>query len=249
VNETGRVAVVTGVGGGIGAAVASLLAAEGWQVFGLDRKEEDSAAAWGTYLRCDLSAPGEIADTVAAISAQTDRVDTLVNNAALQVNKTLVDTTSEEFELVMGVNLRAPFLLAQGFVPLMRPGSTIVNVSSVHAVATSRGIAAYAASKGAIVALTRAAALELADSGIRVNAVLPGAVDTPMLRAGLARRPQAGGPEEGLRLLAARTPRGKIGRPEEIAQTIYFLASERSSNITGQAVVDDGGATARLSTE
>jgi NAD(P)-dependent dehydrogenase (short-subunit alcohol dehydrogenase family) len=215
VNETGRVAVVTGVGGGIGAAVASLLAAEGWQVFGLDRKEEDSAAAWGTYLRCDLSAPGEIADTVAAISAQTDRVDTLVNNAALQLNKTLVDTTSEEFELVMGVNLRAPFLLAQGFVPLMRPGSTIVNVSSVHAVATSRGIAAYAASKGAIVALTRAAALELADSGIRLNAVLPGAVDTPMLRAGLARRPEAGVPSKACACSRQRPLAARSGDPRD----------------------------------
>jgi NAD(P)-dependent dehydrogenase (short-subunit alcohol dehydrogenase family) len=249
VSEGFRVALVTGASGGIGAATAELFAAEGWQVIGLARGEPDDRPTGITYRRCDLSVPAEISATMAAISEDTGRIDALVNNAALQVAKPLAETTDEEFEQVMAVNVRAPFMLIRAAVPLMPSGATIVNVASVHAVATSKGIAAYAASKGAVVALTRAAALELAEAGIRVNAVLPGAVDTPMLRAGLGRRPEEGGAEEGLRLLASRTPRGRIARPEEIAQTILFLASERSANITGQAVVDDGGATVRLSTE
>jgi NAD(P)-dependent dehydrogenase (short-subunit alcohol dehydrogenase family) len=124
-------------------------------------------------------------------------------------------------------------------------------VSSVHAVATSVEIAAYAASKGGSLALTRAMALEFARDGVRVNAVLPGAVDTPMLHAGLMRGHVAGGTlEERMADLAGRTVMGRIGAPEEIARTILFLAdSTQSSFMTGQSVIVDGGATCRLSTE
>jgi NAD(P)-dependent dehydrogenase (short-subunit alcohol dehydrogenase family) len=130
-------------------------------------------------------------------------------------------------------------------------GGAIVNVSSVHAVATSKHIAAYAASKGGMLALTRALAIELAPDNIRVNTVLPGAVDTSMLRDGLNRdHAGSGTAEERLENLARNTVSGKIGKPEEIAQTILFLADpEKSSFITGQPLVIDGGATARLSTE
>jgi NAD(P)-dependent dehydrogenase (short-subunit alcohol dehydrogenase family) len=132
-----------------------------------------------------------------------------------------------------------------------KQGGAIVNVSSVHAVATSANIAAYAASKGALLALTRALAIELAPDNIRVNAVLPGAVDTPMLHAGLSRGHVAGADLPALmQALSKRTVMGRIGQPTEIGQTILFLAdSERSSFMTGQALVVDGGATARLSTE
>jgi len=124
-------------------------------------------------------------------------------------------------------------------------------VSSVHAVATSVDIAAYAASKGASMALTRAMALEFARDGIRVNAILPGAVDTQMLRDGLGRRHvQGGGIEARLEDLGRRTVMGRVGEPEEIARTILFLADgEQSPFTTGQSLIVDGGATARLSTE
>jgi glucose 1-dehydrogenase len=126
-----------------------------------------------------------------------------------------------------------------------------VNVSSVHAVATSADIAAYAASKGASQALTRAMALEFARDGIRVNAILPGAVDTPMLHAGLMRgHVQGASVEERMADLGRRTVMGRVGKPEEIARAILFLAdSEQSSFMTGQSMIVDGGATARLSTE
>ncbi len=134
---------------------------------------------------------------------------------------------------------------------LKKTKGAIVNVSSVHAVATSKNIAAYAASKGGMVALTRAMAIEFADVGIRVNAVLPGAVDTQMLREGLSRGHVKGSNiEDQLNDLGQRTVMGRVGDPREIAQSILFLADEeRSSFITGHAMVVDGGATIRLSTE
>jgi len=124
-------------------------------------------------------------------------------------------------------------------------------VSSVHAVQTSANIAAYAASKGGLLALTRAMAIEFAPDNVRVNAILPGAVDTPMLRAGMDRGHVGDGNiHERLENLARKTVNGRVGQPREIASAIYFLAdSNQSSFMTGQALVVDGGATARLSTE
>jgi NAD(P)-dependent dehydrogenase (short-subunit alcohol dehydrogenase family) len=177
----------------------------------------------------------------------------LVNNAALQVAKSLIQTTVAEWDAVMAANLRSVFLAVKLAHPLIRSnnGGAIVNVSSVHAVQTSANIAAYAASKGGLLALTRAMAIEFAPDNIRVNAILPGAVDTPMLRAGLSRgHVGEGNLQERLDNLAKKTVSGKVGRPEEIAKAIYFLAdNEQSSFMTGQAMIVDGGATARLSTE
>ena len=130
-----------------------------------------------------------------------------------------------------------------------------MNVASVHALATAGGVAAYAASKGALVALTRSAALELGGDGIRVNAVIPGAIDTKMLRGDAGRRVgsasgEQAGEQAGLDAIAARTPLRRIGRPEEIAQAVLFLAeADRSSFITGHALVADGGVLARLASE
>jgi len=149
--------------------------------------------------------------------------------------------------------LRAAFLGARyGFALLAAAeGSAIVNVASVHAVATSPNIAAYAASKGGLVALTRAMAIEFAPANIRVNAILPGAVDTPMLAAGFNRGHLAQGSVEQQKAeLARKTVNGRIGKPHEIASVIYFLADNTQSGyMTGQSVVVDGGASARLSTE
>jgi NAD(P)-dependent dehydrogenase (short-subunit alcohol dehydrogenase family) len=182
----------------------------------------------------------------------TKSLDALVNNAAVQVAKPLMETTVEEWDAVMASNLRSVFLGVKLAYPLLKEeGGAIVNVSSVHAIQTSANIAAYAASKGGLLALTRAMAIEFAPDNIRVNAILPGAVDTPMLRAGLGRGHAGHGDvQERLDNLARKTVSGKVGRPEEIARAIYFLAdNEQSSFMTGQALVVDGGATARLSTE
>jgi NAD(P)-dependent dehydrogenase (short-subunit alcohol dehydrogenase family) len=162
--------------------------------------------------------------------------------------------TTGEWDATMASNLRSVFLAVKNAYSLLRSGSAIINVSSVHAEATSSDIAAYAASKGGLLAFTRALSIEFADDDIRVNAVLPGAVDTEMLRDGLERDYGEEGAtktvQEKMRALGTRHVIGRVGQPEEIAQTILFLADgERSSFVTGQALTVDGGATARLSTE
>ena len=180
------------------------------------------------------------------------RIDALVNNAAIQICKPLIKTTPEEWDAVMATNLRSAYLAIYYLHPLIRKqGGAIVNVSSVHAVATSANIAAYAASKGGLLALTRALSIELAPYKIRVNAVLPGAVDTPMLHTGINRGHLIDKDIiQKIENLGKKHVIGRIGRPEEVAQGILFLAdNERSSFMTGQALIIDGGATARLSTE
>lgn len=242
--------VVTGVSGGIGFAIAEQFLADGWAVIGFDRQQPSHLPNNLQYVACDLS------DASAVVAACADALaggplDALVNNAAVQVNKGIGETTDDEWALVMDTNVRAAFIcMRELLASLSTTNGAIVNISSVHAVATSQNIGAYAASKGALVALTRAAAVELAEAGVRCNALLPGAVDTPMLRDGLSRRPHPDGPEGNLKILIDSTPLKMVASPADIAKSVLFLAdTERSPFITGQALIADGGATAKLSTE
>lgn len=252
--ENKRVVLITGSAGGIGKACVELFAANGWRVIGVDVNDFGGEfPSDGLFIRADIAQPGEFHVIHEKLSAFTPALHALVNNAAVQVSKPLVETTVEEWDKVIATNLRPVFLSAREFHPLLLNAgdSAIVNMSSVHAIQTSASIAAYAASKGGILALTRAMAIEFAKENIRVNAVLPGAVDTPMLRSGLDRG-HLSGPSitERLDNLARKTVNGRIGQPEEIARAVYFLADNtQSSFMTGQALVVDGGATARLSTE
>ena len=237
-----KVVVITGVAGGIGAATASAFKTAGWDVAGLDLAASGPPDV-DPYASIDLAGP-EAEGKLQAFLDALPRIDALVNNAALQIVKPLRETTAAEWDQVMEVNLRAAFLairLAHG--QLKRSGGAVVNIGSVHAVATSAGMAAYAASKGGLVALTRAAAVELAPDGIRVNALLPGAVDTPMMRAGAARF------EEGIDHIGSRTPLGRVAQPEEIARSLLFLAGPDASYITGTTLTVDGGVLAALSSE
>jgi NAD(P)-dependent dehydrogenase (short-subunit alcohol dehydrogenase family) len=247
-----RVVLITGVAGGIGSATAQVFSEAGWHVVGTDRDTIDGLAGVEHSIRADISDPDAVSRIFDAVEADEGRLDALVNNAALQICKPLVETTVEDWDSTMASNVRSVFLTARRAHPLLKQTQgAIVNVSSVHALATSPNIAAYAASKGALLAMTRAMALEFGPDQIRVNAVLPGAVDTPMLHAGLQR-----GQVEGRRLdqlirgLGRKHVMGRVGQPEEIGRAILFLADrEFSSFMTGQAIVVDGGATARLSTE
>ena len=243
--------VVTGSSGAIGSATCQAFLADGWSVVGLDRvPPEGGLVGRIEYYECDLSDSAAIANVMDRIKIGGP-IDALVNNAAVQVNKSLLKTTDEEWDLAMNTNVRSAFLtMREAHQSLIASGGAVVNVASVHAVATSANVAAYAASKGALVALTRAAAVELAEAGVRCNAILPGAVDTPMLRDGLSRRPHPDGPDGNLLVLIDRTPLKSVADPFEIAASIVFLAdSTKSSFITGQAIVVDGGVTARLSSE
>jgi NAD(P)-dependent dehydrogenase (short-subunit alcohol dehydrogenase family) len=249
-----KTALVTGAAGGIGRATVRLFSESGWQVIGVDRSSFGAGfPANGIFIQGDISEPNELEAIFSQAQNFSNRLDALVNNAAVQIAKPLLETSVEEWDEVMVSNLRVVFLAMKLAFPLFRSagGGAVVNVSSVHAVATSANIAAYAASKGGMLALTRAMAIEFAPDDIRVNAILPGAVDTPMLRAGLSRgHVGQGSLPERLENLADKTVIGRVGTPEEIAHAIYFLADEtQSSFMTGQALIVDGGATARLSTE
>lgn len=252
--ERKRVMLITGASGGIGQATVKLFAESGWTVIGVDRKEKyDEFPTDGLYIQADISNPNDLEMIYKKVSDFTPTLDALINNAAVQVARPIIETTVEEWDMVMASNLRSVFLGAKLAHTMLKAegGGAIVNTSSVHAVATSANIAAYAASKGGLLALTRAMAIEFAQDNIRVNAILPGAVDTPMLRAGLNRGHVGDGTIlDRLENLARKTVIGRVGQPNEIAKCIYFLADNlQSSFMTGQALIVDGGATARLSTE
>lgn len=252
--ERQRIALVTGAEGGIGKAVVSLFLDKGWRVIGVDRRRSKKKLPDDYFaVEADISDPEQIESIFRQAENVTNVLDAVINNAAIQVSKSILDTTAEEWDLTMASNLRSVFLGVKLAHPLLvtAGGGAIVNVSSVHAIATSANISAYAASKGGLLALTRAMAIEFAQNEIRVNAVLPGAVDTPMLRNSM-KRGLFGNSTIDSRIdnLASKTVNGRVGTPREIANAIYFLADDdQSSFMTGQALVVDGGATARLSTE
>jgi glucose 1-dehydrogenase len=232
--------------------MASVFSDADWQVIGVDILPEVGLPGVCRYISADISEEVECERVFAEVIRWNCRLHALVNNAAIQVCKPVCETTQEEWDRVMNCNVRSAFLCSKYAHPILKiEGGGIINVSSVHAIATSVNIAAYAASKGAILSLTRALAIEFAPDNIRVNAVLPGATDTQMLRAGLGRSSFQRKDEEALlQDLAKRHVLQRVGRPEEIAKTTLFLAdSSQSSFITGQAIVADGGALARLSTE
>lgn len=241
--------LITGVSGGIGSATAALFKGEGWTVVGMDKVKPASDLELDYFFEVDLSSTGQTQGAIAK-ACRLGAFQALVNNAAMQGPGRLLEIDASTWDAVMGVNLRAAFLGIKGLHrSLKEGGGCVVNVASVHAVATSQGAAAYSTSKAGLVALTRAAALELAQDGIRVNAVLPGAVDTPMLREGMHRLSGAGA-DSALKRLEANTPLGRVGRPQEIAEAIRFLSdSSKSRFMTGQTLIVDGGATLRLSTE
>jgi NAD(P)-dependent dehydrogenase (short-subunit alcohol dehydrogenase family) len=244
-SERKRVMLITGAAGGVGKATLKVFADAGWRVIGVDRRPFDAEFPEdGLFIQADIAVPEEVEAAFEEVKAYTPVLDAVINNAAMQVCKPILETSIEEWDTVMAANLRAVFLWAKYTHPLMMAdgGGAFVNVSSVHAVATSSGVASYAASKGGILAMTRSMAIEFADDNIRTNAILPGAVNTPMLTDHLNK--------ERLENLARRTVNGRVGEPEEIAHAIYFLAdNKQSSFMTGQAIIVDGGATCLLSTE
>lgn len=249
-----RTMLITGAAGGIGRATVKIFCEQGWSVIGVDRNDfGEPFPDNGLFIRADISHPEDLQSIYDQTRSFRPYLNAVVNNAAFQVNKPLLETSIEEWDMVMANNLRSAFLSAKLAYPLFKNagGGAIVNVSSVHAIQTSMNISAYAASKGGLLALTRVMAIEFAKDNIRVNAILPGAVDTPMLRDGLGRGHLGGDSmHERLENLARKTVNGRVGLPVEIARAIYFLAdSSQSSFMTGQALVVDGGATARLSTE
>jgi NAD(P)-dependent dehydrogenase (short-subunit alcohol dehydrogenase family) len=247
-----QIVLITGAAGGIGMATVKVFSDAGWYTIGVDRFKPDDVGYTDLFIKTDLSNPESARSTFENLQKQEGRLDALINNAAVQLVKPLTETKPAEWDNVMAHNVRTAFLSIKYVYPLMcNQGGSIINISSVHAVATSENLAAYVTSKGALVALTRAAALELTHANIRVNAILPGAIDTKMLRSGLSRDHVAGDTiEKRLELLGRKHALGRVGKPQEIGETALFLADNRKSSfMTGQTIIVDGGATARLSTE
>jgi glucose 1-dehydrogenase len=253
----GKVAIVTGAAQGIGRACAERLARDGARVVLCDvnpaqgqsvTKAITASGAKAIFVACDVGQASDVAKAIAAATGTFGRIDVLVNNAGVLDDMPFLDLTVEEFDRVIGINLRGAFLMGQAVARQMvkqaMPGrskkkarvqaGTIVNMSSINAVFALPDHVAYSISKGGISQLTKAMAIALAPHGIRVNAVGPGTIDTPILRGVIK--------DAAFRSkVLSRTPIGRFGEPAEIAAVVAWLASEESSYVTGTTIYADGG--------
>lgn len=249
---TGKVALVTGVASGIGKAVSRLFVQEGAIVFGVDR---DAAAGQSLALELDELHPRQFhffavdlatenACTEAVLQCQSTcgRIDILYNNAGVSILEPFLTTSAAMLEQIMAVNFRSVFYLCQQVIPIMQHqgGGTIINTASELAIVAQPLYAAYCASKGAVLSLTRALALEHTQDHIRINALCPGPIDTPMLQKEFD---TAVHPEQAKTEGIATMPIGRLGKPEEIAQVALFLASDAPMLLQGASIVVDGGKT------
>ena len=243
----GKVAIVTGGGSGIGRATALRFAQEGARVVvgGLTSAEDATAAEIGERalaVRVDVSDATQVEALVEAARSRFGRLDVLFNNAGMEGEQgSTANCTLENFDRVIAVNLRGVFLGMKYAIPLLLEsgGGSIINNASVAGLVGFPGVAAYCASKGGVIQLTRAAALEYATRGLRVNAICPGVIDTPMIQ----RFTQ--GTAAAMAQMTAMEPVGRLGTPDEVAALALFLASDESSFMTGTALPVDGGLVAR----
>jgi NAD(P)-dependent dehydrogenase (short-subunit alcohol dehydrogenase family) len=253
------VALVTGGSSGIGRAVAELLAVRGAAVAVCSERAAEAAAVArviaarggsAVSVPADVREPGSVAAAVQTCVDTFGSLDTLVASAGIQEYGTVTGTDVQVWDEVFAVNVRGVFLAARSALPHLRrsPRGAIVIVSSVQALATQAGVAAYAASKGALNALARSMAIDEAAHGVRVNAVCPGSVDTPMLRRSAARFSDgsAVGTERTMAGWGRSHPLGRVAEPAEVAEVVSFLASPLASFITGEDIRVDGGLMAGL---
>ena len=244
----GKVAIVTGAGGGIGRAMVVRLAEEGAQVVAADVNEERAAEtaelAGTSYEVVDVSQPEQVERLVATAVERHGKLTTMCNNAAISIPGDVTEVSVEDFDRTISVNLRGVFLGCKYSVPalLAAGGGSIVNTGSVNSLVAEPFLAAYCASKGGVLMLSKAVALDYADKGVRCNCLCPGWVDTPINHPHAERM---GGLDGVLESLPEWQPIGRQGYPEEIADAAVYLASDESAFMTGSAFVIDGGMTAR----
>lgn len=248
----GKQVLITGAAGGIGSVACRMFCAEGASVIGVDVNDGTGrtlAAELGdggafSFLQCDVSSSSDTATLAQEVEARFGGLDVLYNSAGVILGKALIDTTDDEWDHVIGVNLRGTFLTMRALVPLMRGRqASVVNTASGLGLVGSEQMTAYCASKGGVVMLSKAAALELGPD-VRVNVLCPGVIDTPMPRSAVAglesnvRDAVFAGWENG-------HVAGRLGRPEEVVAAAIFLASDEASFLTGVALPVDSGVTAR----
>jgi NAD(P)-dependent dehydrogenase (short-subunit alcohol dehydrogenase family) len=245
----GRRALITGGASGIGRATALLFAREGAAVAVADVDESGGQAVvhdilgrggQAVFVRCDVTRAADCQRAVEQVVAMFGGLDILFNNAGIIRRTTVLDITEEEWDRVMAVNVKSIYLMSRYAVPVMAAagGGAIVNTASGWGLAGGRNAVSYCASKGAVVNMTRAMALDHGAQNIRVNCICPGDTDTGMLREEAR---QLGATEADFLADAADRPLGRIGTPQEIAQAVLYLASDASSFVTGTALVVDGG--------
>jgi NAD(P)-dependent dehydrogenase (short-subunit alcohol dehydrogenase family) len=249
VSSNNRVAIVTGAASGIGRAAATELITRGLDVVVVDLDGEGAAKAAGELsefgaahaVQVNMADASQVERLMDDTASTFGRLDVVVNNAGVQRSGAVTEFAESDWDLLLGINPKSCFLAAKYSVPLLKAndgGGSIVNVSSIAGLKGGPGQTAYSASKGAIVAFSRALAVELAGDSIRVNCLCPGWVDTPFNAPAIE---FMGGRSKQDEMIAATVPLGRQGRPEEIARTIAFLALDDSAYMTGQAIVVDGG--------
>ena len=239
-----RIAIVTGGSSGIGEKACEQLVDAGAVVISLDRDLPLTDKPWQTVIG-DVSSAEDWGGLVRGVIDGYGRVDVLINNAGIGSTTSVLDCSVDEWDRVMAVNARGVFLGTKSVLPpmLSQGGGFIVNIASVLGLIGAPDRAAYGASKGAVIALTKQVAIQFADQGIRCNAVAPGTVDSPWV----ARLVAGGDDPNGLRSrLIARQPMGRLGEPKEIAAAAVFLASPAASFMTGTVLTIDGGITAGI---
>jgi len=256
-NLAGKVAIVTGGGAGIGRAAAIALAEAGAATVVADvdlgaakavANEISQASGQALALAVDVSSATQTAAMAKAAVEEFGGVDLLYNNAAIQINGSVTELDEASWDRVFAVNVKGIYLCSRACIPHMksRGAGAIVNAASVQGMATQKRVAAYAASKGAVIALTRSMALDYAGDRIRVNCICPGSVDTPLLRRNAA---VLGDADLVLERWGSAYPIGRVGQPIEIARLVVFLMSDEASFMTGASVVIDGGLTATFGLE
>ena len=250
----GRTAVVTGGGRGIGAAVAHALAEAGAAVVVMARHADEVSALAGEIRSAgrvaravtgDVTDPASVAALARAAREELGPADILVNNAGEAHSAPLARITLDDWNRLLAVNATGTFLCTQAFLPAMmeRGWGRVVNIASVSGLTGARYIAAYAAAKHAVMGFTRAVAAEVASSGVTVNAICPGYVDTAMTRESVARIVKHTGrtSEEALDAILARSPQRRLIQPEEVAHAVLYLCDAKAAGVNGDAIVIDGG--------
>ena len=243
----GKVAIVTGAAQGIGFAIAEAFVREGARVVNADINKElglqaterlVSRGGETTFVHTDIAEALDVQHLVSETLKLYGTIDVCVNNAAVTHRCPLLEFSLEDFDRILAVNVRGPFMLGQSVARHMveaKKRGSIVNITSVNAVLCLPDNPAYVTSKGGLTQLTRTMAVALAPHGIRVNAVGPGSTNTELQRQGMSRS------ESLRRMVLSRTPLGRLGEPEEVAETVLFLASDKASYVTGQCLYVEGG--------